>query len=122
MPQLLAPGAWARQPLLPALAGLRMPVSFVYGENDWMDWRAGEAAVRHARTTAGVQADLVRVPGAGHYVMIDQPARFHEQVLRALRGEPAPLGGAEASPAEAAAAARAQDAGAAREGAAEAAV
>jgi hypothetical protein len=62
LPQLLAPGAWAREPLTPAFAGLRVPVSFIYGERDWMDWRAGAAAAHVARTTAGVRADLVRIP------------------------------------------------------------
>ena len=38
-----------------------------------MDWRAGEAAVQHVRTQARQPAELVRIAGAGHYVMIDQP-------------------------------------------------
>ncbi len=61
--------------------------------------------------------------GAGHYVMIDQPGRFHAAVVRALRGEVAPeealaSGGAQRSSAgEAAqAATQEQDLGAAREG------
>ena len=35
LPKLLAPGAWAREPLLPALAALKAPVTFIYGEQDW---------------------------------------------------------------------------------------
>lgn len=87
LPKLLAPGAWAREPLLPALAALRAPVTFIYGERDWMDWRAGEAAAAHVRTQAAQEAALVRVPAAGHYVNIDQPRLFHGHVMRALRGE-----------------------------------
>jgi hypothetical protein len=37
-------------------------VTFIYGERDWMDWRAGAAAAHTARTQAGVRADLVRIP------------------------------------------------------------
>ena len=103
LPKLLAPGAWAREPLLPALAALRAPVTFIYGERDWcvqikitglllslshptallnrMDWRAGKAAAQHVRTQAGQSAELVRVPGAGHYVMIDQPESKFEPIL-----------------------------------------
>ena len=62
LPHLLAPGAWAREPLLPDLVNLKAPLHFIYGERDWMDWRAGEAAVKQARALGVGHADLVRIP------------------------------------------------------------
>ena len=34
---ILSPGAWAKSPLLFRLPTLQVPVSFFYGEFDWMD-------------------------------------------------------------------------------------
>merc|ERR1712093_738749 len=34
---ILEPGAWARQPLCDRLPRLQVPVSFIYGSNDWMN-------------------------------------------------------------------------------------
>ena len=39
LPHLLAPGAWAREPLTSAFAHLKVPVAFIYGAHDWMDVR-----------------------------------------------------------------------------------
>jgi pimeloyl-ACP methyl ester carboxylesterase len=86
LPHLLAPGAYAREPLMDAFSALKVPVDFIYGETDWMRWQSGDQAARVARDLAGVPASVVRIPGAGHYAMIDQPARFHDAVMRALRG------------------------------------
>lgn len=37
--RLLLPGAFARKPLFDRLPKLQIPVSFIYGSNDWMDFR-----------------------------------------------------------------------------------
>ncbi|KAI8970861.1 Alpha/Beta hydrolase protein, partial [Pilobolus umbonatus] len=37
---VLAPGAYARKPLFHRLAKLTMPTVFIYGDNDWMDYKA----------------------------------------------------------------------------------
>ena len=88
LPHLLAPGAWARQPLLSRLKELQMPLTFIYGVNDWMDWRSGAEAVNIVREQAGQPAGLCRVANAGHYPMIDNPGAFHKQVLNAMLGRP----------------------------------
>ena len=36
LPHLLAPGAWAREALVDSFSALRTPVTFMYGESDWM--------------------------------------------------------------------------------------
>mmetsp|Transcript_40556 Transcript_40556/g.160866 ORF Transcript_40556/g.160866 Transcript_40556/m.160866 type:complete len:314 (-) Transcript_40556:1418-2359(-) len=35
---ILEPGAWARRPLVDRLPKLKIPVSFIYGDKDWMSW------------------------------------------------------------------------------------
>jgi pimeloyl-ACP methyl ester carboxylesterase len=40
---LQAPGAWAHAPLQERLAELKVPVTFIYGEHDWMQPAAGKA-------------------------------------------------------------------------------
>ena len=65
-----------------------MPLTFIYGVNDWMDWRSGAEAVNIVREQAGQPAGLCRVANAGHYPMIDNPGAFHKQVLNAMLGRP----------------------------------
>ena len=40
---LQAPGAWAHAPLQERLAELKVPITFIYGEHDWMQPAAGQA-------------------------------------------------------------------------------
>lgn len=35
---ILEPGAWARRPLETRLTDLTIPVTFLYGDKDWMSW------------------------------------------------------------------------------------
>ena len=68
---LLEPGAWAKVPLQGRLDQLEIPVAFLYGEHDWMDWKAGEEARKEI-----VWSCLERVPKAGHHVFVDNPKAF----------------------------------------------
>lgn len=85
---LLEPFAWARQPIGPRLHQLRVPLSFIYGDSDWMRPAAGREAAEAARERRGAATptDLtVRViPGAGHFCFIDQPEAFHAALAEAL--------------------------------------
>jgi pimeloyl-ACP methyl ester carboxylesterase len=83
LPLLLAPGAHAREPLVPDLAQLKMPLAFIYGEKDWMDYRHGVAACR--ALPAG-RTSLARVENAGHNPMLENSPRFVELLLAALHG------------------------------------
>ena len=64
---LLAPGAHARMPMVDRVAPLKMPVTFVYGEHDWMDPDGGLAAVKNLRAAGNKHSKMVIVPGAGHH-------------------------------------------------------
>ena len=103
---ILAPGAFARSPLIRRIDGVGrqtmvngtlengIPVVLMYGENDWMDVKGGNAAKRkldkekeaaiQRRRVAGesVQdegdAKVVLIPKAGHHVYLDSPDAFNE--------------------------------------------
>ena len=87
LPHVLAPGAWAKQPLLDAMRSLTIPhITFVYGARDWMDWRAGAAAVDLLHGSGkGIAAELVRIPNAGHYPYIANPTAFHAAIAAVLQ-------------------------------------
>lgn len=54
---ILAPGAWAHAPLAERLQELKVPVTFIYGEHDWMNPAAGAAVAQ--------QLDKVRAKKVG---------------------------------------------------------
>ncbi|KAG0332193.1 hypothetical protein BG000_010261 [Podila horticola] len=74
---ILAPGAFARWPLMDRLKDLKMPTVFMYGESDWMDWKAGEKA----RRTMTVPTALMRIPSAGHHLYMDNPLAFDKAIF-----------------------------------------
>lgn len=69
---LLAPGAWAREPLHSRLPQLSMPVTFIYGANDWMDRTHAEQAA----ASMTVPVKILSVPEAGHHLHMDNPDEF----------------------------------------------
>ena len=84
MNQLLAPIAQPRVPIAPIVEKLPMPVTYIYGEHDWMNPGSGVASA--ARCHDGVARVL---PGGGHYIFIDQPELFESALLdRVAPGAP----------------------------------
>ena len=92
---LLKPGAWARSPLihrLPSVAANLERISFIYGTRDWM---SPDAAVdfkrqQNQQTTEAstipqsCPIDVVKVAGAGHNFMVDNPGGASEALLSVL--------------------------------------
>ncbi|KAG0038992.1 hypothetical protein BGZ82_010107 [Podila clonocystis] len=74
---ILAPGAFARWPLMDRLKDLKMPTVFMYGESDWMDWKAGDKA----RRTMTVPTAIMRIPSAGHHLYMDNPLAFDKAIF-----------------------------------------
>lgn len=80
---ILSPGAYARWPLISRLGKLnpKVPVTFVYGQNDWMDVKGGRAAAELLRSRPNVApqvSDKTQVyinPHAGHWVMLGSSRR-----------------------------------------------
>ncbi|KAI7892042.1 Alpha/Beta hydrolase protein [Mucor mucedo] len=73
---ILAPGAFARKPLFHRLADLKVPTVFIYGEQDWMDYRAAEKAKKFMK----VPVKVIRIPEGGHHMYLDNPEVFNEAV------------------------------------------
>ena len=85
------------------IAGLKPPVTFIYGSNDWMDPAAAERMCKtlqqeqdasgrsngqHAHNGKSVIAthrnEVLFVADAGHFVFMEQPAAFDEMLLDVL--------------------------------------
>ncbi|TDH64814.1 uncharacterized protein CCR75_000637 [Bremia lactucae] len=81
----LAPGAHAVRPLVDMLLPhrVKMPLTFIYGENDWMDYRSGQEIVKHFRNM-GQAADLYRVPNSGHQMFMENPDEFSRTLIDSL--------------------------------------
>ncbi|KAI9008195.1 Alpha/Beta hydrolase protein [Gaertneriomyces semiglobifer] len=84
---LLLPGAWARIPLPSRLRKLTVPTSFVYGDSDWMDYRA---AVKVVQEEGGMRPEaaprIVRVKSAGHHLYLDNPEGFNDALVAEVKG------------------------------------
>jgi cardiolipin-specific phospholipase len=78
---VLAPGAYARKPLFRRLADLKMPTVFIYGDHDWMDYRA---AVK-ARKFMNVPSKVVLIPNGGHHMYLDNPEDFNYVVREEMK-------------------------------------
>jgi cardiolipin-specific phospholipase len=61
-----------------------MPVSFVYGDEDWMDHRH---AVAHGPKIKDVRVAVVKY--AGHHLYLDNPDAFNNAILNELKDSPA---------------------------------
>lgn len=79
---ILLPGAWAKQPWSDRWDKIRVPTTFLYGEQDWMDYRA---ALALKEQYSDFIRDIRRVPLAGHYLFLENPQGFHQQLLEALQ-------------------------------------
>ncbi|KAF9584969.1 hypothetical protein BGW38_004452 [Lunasporangiospora selenospora] len=80
MSTILAPGAYARWPLMDRLKDLKMPTAFLYGEHDWMDHRAAEKAMKKMSTPTVISF----VPDAGHHLYLDNPPIFDKAILEII--------------------------------------
>ncbi|KAI9099995.1 Alpha/Beta hydrolase protein [Phlyctochytrium arcticum] len=78
--RLLLPGAWARQPLHNRLLKLPMPVTFLYGDIDWMDYRMALTAA----SKMTVPTRVGRVKDAGHHLYLDNPLGFNRALLNEM--------------------------------------
>lgn len=63
--KLLKPFAWAQCPMESRAAELQPPVTFIYGENDWMDPSAGERICKMLRAAAPAAAGSSAIDSAG---------------------------------------------------------
>eukprot|EP00177_Eucheuma_denticulatum_P003144 GFKZ01005669.1.p1 GENE.GFKZ01005669.1~~GFKZ01005669.1.p1 ORF type:complete len:376 (-),score=43.30 GFKZ01005669.1:211-1266(-) len=78
---LLKPGVWAKVPLEGKVERMEGAVSFVYGEQDWMDWRVGERIAERM----GERAWVARVRAADHNVFVDNAGDFVKAFVEGCR-------------------------------------
>ena len=64
---ILAPGAHARLPMVDRMHELKIPVTFVYGDHDWMDPAGGAKSVENMKAAGNPDGRLYVVTGAGHH-------------------------------------------------------
>jgi cardiolipin-specific phospholipase len=64
---LLAPGAIARRPLVDRIGALKIPVTFAYGDNDWMSVDGGSEAVQKLEEAGNRDAHVYVIKNAGHH-------------------------------------------------------
>ncbi|KAK7061510.1 Alpha/Beta hydrolase protein [Favolaschia claudopus] len=85
---VLAPGAHAHMPLVDRISALKIPVTFVYGDHDWMDPQGGEQSVENLRKAGNGQSRSYIVNDAGHYVHIDNSKAVNQLLIRELDNRP----------------------------------
>lgn len=90
--RILKPGAYARKPTVDRIPRLAVGnVTFVYGQNDWMDPTGGLEVQRrcHEMRVAGEMAPEVEVHGvrdAGHLLMLENWEEFNSAVILGAGG------------------------------------
>ena len=96
--RLLKPLAIARKPAVYRIPALKVPqVTFIYGENDWMDHSGGievqqicEDIRKNKQPTdrhAVPNINVIIVPNAGHLLMLDNWKEFNKSILSAVYGK-----------------------------------
>ncbi|KAG8702038.1 hypothetical protein FRC08_003736 [Ceratobasidium sp. 394] len=64
---LLAPGAHARRPLVDRVKDIKVPITFVYGDHDWMDPKGGRASLEALKRAGNFGSRMYMIQNAGHH-------------------------------------------------------
>lgn len=75
---ILQSGAYARRPLCDKLPHVTRPVTFLYGDRDWMDWKTAMELQRSMK-----MATVCIVEDAGHHLYYDNCEQFNRLVKEA---------------------------------------
>lgn len=81
---ILAPYAHARMPLVDRIAALKLPITFIYGEHDWMDPQGGLQSLENLRKAGNHRSRMYNIPYAGHHVYLDNPTAVNELLVAEL--------------------------------------
>ncbi|TDL29256.1 alpha/beta-hydrolase [Rickenella mellea] len=82
---ILAPFAQARLPLVDRISAFKGPVTFVYGDHDWMDPVGGLESVEKLREAGNNQAQFYIIKNAGHHVYLDNAKAVNDLLYKELR-------------------------------------
>jgi len=82
-------GGYAKRPLIDRIPALEpnIPITFIYGDRDWMDNRPAQQIKRRLAQQAGRVVRCFELEGAGHQLMIDQPESFNDIVLKVIHDD-----------------------------------
>jgi len=81
---ILAPGAHARMPLVDRVAELKIPITFAYGDSDWMDPAGGAKAIENLNAAGNTQSRLYTVKHAGHHLYLDNAVAVNRLLVKEL--------------------------------------
>ncbi|KAF9468986.1 Alpha/Beta hydrolase protein [Collybia nuda] len=81
---ILAPGTHARMPLVDRIAALKIPITFVYGDHDWMDPEGGRESVERLRQAGNGKGRMYIISHAGHHVYLDNVKAVNELLVKEL--------------------------------------
>ena len=84
-------GGYAKRPLIDRIPLLdpSIPITFIYGDRDWMDNRPAQQIKRRLGREAGA-GRVVRcfeLEEAGHQLMIDNPESFNDIILKVIHDD-----------------------------------
>ena len=65
---------------------LNFPISFIYGERDWMDSRGSREIVKSSKFFASGESQLHILQGAGHQLFMNNTEGFIELMIGDLTG------------------------------------
>ncbi|WWC93086.1 uncharacterized protein L201_008051 [Kwoniella dendrophila CBS 6074] len=85
---ILAPGAYARIPILDRINRLKVPVTMMYGDNDWMDVEGGHASVKALKEAGNQNASCHVIPKAGHHLYLDNPEYTNKLLDKTIKAIP----------------------------------
>lgn len=69
------------------VAPLKIPVTTVYGDHDWMDVNGGRELVKRLAAVGNNKASCFVVPNAGHHTYLDNPKAMDRLLLKILSGK-----------------------------------
>ncbi|KAF9008732.1 alpha beta-hydrolase [Cyathus striatus] len=81
---ILEPGAHARMPLVDRIHTLKIPVTFAYGDHDWMDPKGGRDSVERLRQAGNGNGRMYIVNNAGHHLYLDNPKAVNDLLVKEL--------------------------------------
>ena len=64
------------------------PSTFISGASDWGNYQSPDALERMQKSACTDMKEIHLIPGAGHWVQQEQPARVTELLLELLRVQP----------------------------------
>ncbi|KAK1632371.1 hypothetical protein QYE76_006686 [Lolium multiflorum] len=74
-------GPFTRKSLLQSAPDWKVPTTFIYGQDDWVDYQLAQQACKDMK----IPYEIIRVPQAGHFAFMDNPPAFESAVFYASR-------------------------------------